>query len=240
MKLLVIIPARYGSTRLPGKPLMKIGAYSLVQRVFLSVATHPVFVKGNNMVVVATDSDKIADDVKQVGGRAVMTPVVCPTGTDRCWFAYQLMDKKYGPFERVINVQGDMADLRSAMLDPLLTCDLNDITIATVYKRCRDNAGPGVYLTMDRNNLALYFSRALIPHNRDGVYNRHVGLYAFSPEALSRFGLMLPSRLEELEGLEQLRWLEAGYLIKCLEVGYDGCPVDTPKDFENAVRWIEG
>jgi len=247
-RMLGVIPARYASTRLPGKPLVDIGGKSMVQRVLERARRAASLAE----VVVATDDRRIVDHVERLGGKAVLTSPTHPSGTDRCWEALQLL----GPerFDGVVNIQGDEPFLEPAQVDELAACLLQPgisiATLAQVVATDEDLDDPGeVLIVTDRHMNALYFSRASIPFLREAGpaprharfrYLKHVGLYAYSTEALGRIVRMVPSSLERAESLEQLRWLENGEVVRVGLTVHPSFCVDTPEDLEQARQRVKG
>ena len=206
MKVLCVIPARYASTRLPGKPLALIAGKPMIQHTYMRAceAEEP------DDVIVATDNEKVYDTVTGFGGKAVMTSPDHPSGTDR--LAEVAM--QYPDVDVIINVQGD-----EPMIDP---SEYNDPA--------------AVKVVTDDNGYALYFSRSLIPYPRNDIEGmrvyKHVGVYAYRRDFLLQYAALEPTMLEKVEGLEQLRALENGYKIKVLESDFQGIGIDTPEDLE--------
>lgn len=241
--ILGIIPARYASTRFPGKPLVDIRGKSMIQRVYEQATKAEKL----DAVVVATDDLRIADHVTQFGGRAVLTRADHPSGTDRCFEALQLIG---GTYQYVINIQGDEPMLQPAQIDELAAVlSDNDVELATQMTAVTDtttlfHAGE-VKIVLNQLQEALYFSRQVIPHLK-GVpenewveqhrYWRHVGMYAYRTDILEKITQLSVSNLEKAESLEQLRWLEAGYRIRCVPTAFDSYCVDTPEDLETLLR----
>jgi 3-deoxy-manno-octulosonate cytidylyltransferase (CMP-KDO synthetase) len=243
-RILGIIPARYASSRLPGKPLVDISGRSMVMRVFDQARQ----CKSLSRVVVATDDERIMEHVIRQGGNSVMTSPDHPSGTDRCWEALQAAGAN--AFDAVVNIQGDEPFIVPAQIDELCAeipkPDVSIATLAQVVTDDKDLDDPGeVLITTDVHMNALYFSRAPIPFLRDPVigprssrfrYLKHVGLYAYTTEALSRIIRLKPSSLELAESLEQLRWLENGFRVRVGLTGHPSFCVDTPADLEEARR----
>lgn len=247
MKFIAIIPARYASTRFPGKPLALLGGKPVIQRVYEQVAGVL------DDAVVATDDRRIYDAVLAFGGKAEMTSTEHRSGTDRCWEAYR---KQGGAYDVVVNVQGDEPFIRPAQLEALKRCfDDPETQIATLVKPFAENDGlealenpnsPKVVL--DGRSRALYFSRSVIPYLR-GVdrtewlrrhtYYKHIGIYAFRTEVLREVTALPQSPLELAESLEQLRWLENGYRIGVGITNFDTVGIDTPEDLERAERFLK-
>lgn len=233
-RVLAVIPARYDSSRFPGKPLANIVGKPMIQHVY-ERATRCALV---DRVVVATDDDRIRDAVVEFGGDPVMTGE-CPTGTHRVAAAAASMPE-YGI---VLNVQGDEPLLNPVMLEDLITPfdarpELVMTTLGEPMKRARDYLSPDVVKVMrDRAGTALYFTRAAAPGSRDGsVWDanapvlRHVGLYGYRAEFLQTMVRLEPTPLEAREGLEQLRAMEHGYRIHVSETDYSTIGVDTPEE----------
>ena len=242
MSILGIIPARYASTRFPGKPLVQINGKSMIQRVYEQSAKANLLSK----IIVATDDNRIAEHVKSFGAEVVITKSEHPSGTDRCFEAYQLNGEKY---DYVLNVQGDEPFLDPKQINSLAeVCD-GVVEIATQMIKCTNkdvlfDKGE-VKIILNSNKEALYFSRNVIPfikgidekewHNHFNYY-RHVGMYVYRTDILEKITKLKPSGLELAESLEQLRWLENGYKIKCVETDFDSHCVDTPEDIEKVIR----
>lgn len=247
-KILGVIPARYASSRMPGKPLMDIGGKSMVQRVVEQAGLS----KGLAAVVVATDDQRIMDHVQAFGGRAVLTSPSHPSGTDRCWEALQTMGA--AEFGGVVNIQGDEPFIAPAQIDEVCASlaqpGVSIATLAQVVTDDSDLDDPGeVLITVDARMNALYFSRAAIPFLRNPSatprhalfrYLKHVGLYAYSTATLGRIVQMAPSPLEAAESLEQLRWLENGVPVRVALTEHPSICVDTPADLERARRIVAG
>lgn len=252
MEFLGIIPARYGSTRLEGKPLVDINGKSMIERVYERAS------KALADVVVATDDERIIEKVQSFGGNAVLTSAEHSTGTNRCLEALEKVEAERGKkYDVVVNIQGDEPMMHPSQLQELVACFDDSAcemsTLITPVKRLDDLFNEGeVFVTFDRNKYALYFSRSVIPFVRGldkskwldhtTIY-KHLGLYAYTVSALKDFSEMEMSRLEELESLEQLRWLESGRRMKVAISAHDSIPVDTIDDLERVremVRIEEG
>ena len=245
MNVLGIIPARYGSTRLEGKPLHDICGKPMIQRVYEQAK------QILKEVVVATDDGRIEKVVQDFGGNVVMTSSKHNTGTNRCLEAYEVFSKKSDVnFDVVVNIQGDEPLLEPEQIKLLISCFDDDTTeLATLVNPVAENENlfeGGVYVVLDKFNNALYFSRSVIPFVRDEdkpnwqkkhQYFKHVGMYAFTPKALREFSTLAQTSLELAESLEQNRWLENGKKIKVEISQYHTIPVDTMADLEN-VRTI--
>ena len=239
-EILGIIPARYYSTRLEGKPLLKIGGKTMIEHVYKACE------KKLPNLIVATDDERIVDEVYSFKGNVVLTSKDHENGTTRCLEAYQMWSNKLSPQTKyILNIQGDEPLLSQNHLDKLINCFKDkETSIATLAceTTVNDNLEEGkVYLTKDINNFALYFSRFPIPFLRDvskkdwtmnNKYYQHIGIYGYTVSALKMFCEMNPSKLENNEKLEQLRWLEAGYKIKVGITKIPSYPVDNKDDLE--------
>jgi 3-deoxy-manno-octulosonate cytidylyltransferase (CMP-KDO synthetase) len=240
LRFVAIIPARYASTRFPGKPLVDIGGKTMIQRVYDQVS------KVLDDVYVATDDKRIFDKVRSFGGKVIMTSDAHRSGTDRCYEAFTKLDDW---FDVVINVQGDEPFIQPEQIEALKNCFADDETqIATLVKKITDKDGVEVLfnpnspkVVIDKQNNALYFSRSPIPYKRgsdeknwmaEHDYYKHVGVYAYRSEVLSQIVQMPPSKLELAESLEQLRWLENGLKIKAGFTDVETVGIDTPEDLE--------
>lgn len=236
MAIVAIIPARFASTRLPGKPLFDIHGKTLIERVYERVRE----ARSPDRVLVATDDERIAGVVRGFGGEAVMTSTHHPTGTDRLAEAV-----KGTAAALVVNVQGDEPLLDPAGIDAAVRALQEDpalpmATLSLPLAGPEELQNPSVVkVVTDAAGNALYFSRSPIPHVRGGdafsrgLARKHVGLYAYRREALERFAALPPCPLEEAEGLEQLRALHYGMRIRVVRMGGESPPaVDTPEDLE--------
>jgi 3-deoxy-manno-octulosonate cytidylyltransferase (CMP-KDO synthetase) len=231
--VIVVIPARYGSTRLPGKPLVSLAGKSMIQRVYdrAKLAQHV------NRIIVATDDDRIVKAVQEFGGEARMTRPDHRTGTER---VAEVAAHESGDI--FVNVQGDEPLLDPAAVDTAVGALLEEpqVTIATVatpIKVPADIMDPNVCkVVLDFDENALYFSRAPIPWVRDTAghvqarHLKHLGLYVFRREALLEYPTLPQGELERIEQLEQLRWIENGWKIRVAEVEHDAVSVDVPDD----------
>lgn len=231
-RVAVVIPSRYGSTRLPGKPLAEIDGRPMIWYVWDKARRAKI----PSRVVVATDDERIASVVRGFGGEAVMTSPDCASGTDRVAEAARGMDE-----EILINLQGDEPLMDPSVVDAVAMPLLTDpgvlmSTAALPGDDPEEFARPSVVkVVTDAKGDSLYFSRAPIPHYRDagtGRYRKHLGIYGYRREFLFRVAALAPSPLEEAERLEQLRVLQAGYRIRVVDVGHDSVGVDTPEDLK--------
>lgn len=243
MKFTAIIPARYASTRFPGKPLAMLGGKTVIERVYQQVSS--VF----DEVCVATDDDRILQAVETFGGKAVMTSPNHRSGTDRL---QEAVEKTGTTADVVVNVQGDEPFIHPSQLRSLCQCFDNPATqIATLGKRFSDmeavDSPNSPKIVVDNQGFALYFSRSVIPFVR-GVdhgewlghypFLKHIGLYAYRREVLREVTLLPPSSLEVAESLEQLRWLQNGYRIRVAETDIETVGIDTPEDLARAERYL--
>jgi 3-deoxy-manno-octulosonate cytidylyltransferase (CMP-KDO synthetase) len=240
LHIVVIIPARFASTRLPGKPLADIDGRPMIEHVYRRVSSSPLV----SQVIVATDDLRIATRVIAFGGKVRLTKTTHPTGTDRLAEVAATLD-----CDIVVNVQGDEPlidpDAITEVVAPFLTEPA--VQVATLYRRITDppelNNPNIVKIVVDRGGYALYFSRASIPYARDPrggwpPFYRHIGLYAYRRTALMVLASLDPTPLERAESLEQLRALEHGIRIKAVETKYESFGVDTPEDLEAVRRLI--
>jgi 3-deoxy-manno-octulosonate cytidylyltransferase (CMP-KDO synthetase) len=243
--IVAIIPARYASSRFPGKPLADIRGKSMIQRVYEQAAQARLVQE----VVVATDDSRIAEHVKGFGGKVVMTASHHPSGTDRCYEALQLLPTAY---QYVINIQGDEPFIDPRQIDELAAA-LSDGTVELATQMIPVDSHELLFdkgevkIVLNHRNEALYFSRMPIPfikgvdekewhlHHR---YYRHVGMYAYRRDVLKKITQLPVSPLEKAESLEQLRWLENGYSIKCVTTTFDSHCIDTPEDIEKVLGHV--
>lgn len=240
--ILGVIPARYQSSRFPGKPLVQILGKSMIQRVYEQAK------KSNALadVIVATDDERIFEHVLSFGGKAVYTKENHPSGTDRCYEAFQ---KHNGNYDYVINIQGDEPFIDPSQIDLLANVCNGATELATLmipvdsHEVLFDNGE--VKIVLNQYHEALYFSRMVIPFIKgkpenewhlNHTYYRHVGMYAYRADVLKQVTELQPSSLENAESLEQLRWLENGLKIKCVSTNFDSHCVDTPEDIEKVIR----
>lgn len=239
MKAAAIIPARLGSTRFPEKPLAMLGGKCLITRVWEAVVATELF----DEVIVATDSKRILDVVLAAGGKAQMTSSEHPSGSDRVAEVASGLEA-----DIIVNVQGDEPFITADVLKPLLDSFLDDaVQMASLMTPILDAEqldDPGIVkVVTDAAGKALYFSRSLIPFDRDGAsgynYMRHIGVYAWRRETLLSFVSLGMGKLERVEKLEQLRALENGIAIRMVETDYQGIGIDTPEDLEKAERIIK-
>lgn len=237
-----IIPARFASTRLMGKPLASIGGKPMIQHTYENSLKSKLL----NKVVVAVDDEKVAQVIKDFGGTAIMTPKDISTGSDRIAIAA----KQIEGVKIIVNIQGDEPFIHGEMIDQAIEPLLFDssVQVTTLAKRIEsvdELKLPSITkVVFDYQNYAMYFSRSPIPFVRDARTNlerisksdiyKHLGLYAFRKDALLKFTSLEQTDLEKAEKLEQLRMLENGMKIKVVETEYESLAVDTPEDLERA------
>lgn len=239
MKTAAIIPARYASTRFPGKPLTKIGGVTMIERVYHQAT----LAKTLSSVLVATDDVRIADAVRAFGGNVVMTRDDHRSGTDRL----AEVAERFPDLDVIVNVQGDEPLIDPHTIDsavkPLLAEP--EVEMSTIAAPTTDpaevNSPDVVKVVLDANGFALYFSRSPIPHYRDAVqterpYLAHVGLYVYRRACLLKLASLSPTPMEQAESLEQLRALENGIRIKVVTGKYRSIAVDRPSDVVNVER----
>ncbi len=247
MKFIAIIPARYASTRFPGKPLADMGGKPMIQRVYEQVkrAVHDVWV--------ATDDSRIFETVQSFGGKAVMTSTEHRSGTDRIQEAYSKIGED---FDVVINVQGDEPFIQPEQIESLKECfDSKDVELATLVKPFKKEDGFDVLfnpnspkVVINKKNEAIYFSRSIVPYIRDAhhtewldkhVFYKHIGMYAYRVDVLEEITQLPQSSLEKAESLEQLRWIENDYRIRVGYTDVETIGIDTPEDMERAIKLLK-
>jgi len=237
-----IIPARYDSTRFPGKPLVDIKGKSMIQRVY-----EQAMKAGLKAVYVATDNQKIYNHVLLFGGNCLMTSNLHPSGTDRCMECAEQL--KLDDSDIIINIQGDEPFIQPEQIVRLCNCfEEAETNIATLIKQINNpqdlvnNTIPKVVVNKHQN--AIYFSRSVIPFGAKktneellaaGVYFKHIGIYAYRVRVLKEISALAPTLLEQTESLEQLRWIENGYKIKTAITTEETIAIDTPYDLEKAI-----
>jgi 3-deoxy-manno-octulosonate cytidylyltransferase (CMP-KDO synthetase) len=242
VSVVIVIPARYGSTRFPGKPLARQTGKFLIEH----VVEQAQLARGADAVVVATDDARIAAAVTSFGGRAVMTSDAHQSGTDRV--AEVVRRKEFARAEIIVNVQGDEPEIEPPVIEGLIESVQNqDVEMATVsapFERLADVPNPNIVkVVTDRAGRALYFSRAVIPFDRDGKvggacprYRKHLGIYAYRREALLELAETPVCDIERAEKLEQLRALHLGMRIYVHEAARAPHGIDTPEDYSAFVR----
>jgi 3-deoxy-manno-octulosonate cytidylyltransferase (CMP-KDO synthetase) len=238
MNIIGIIPARYGSTRFPGKPLVNIDGMSMVQRVYEQSAK----AKKLSRVVIATDDDRIVSHVKDFGGQVIMTSPQHQSGTDRC--AEIIRNDAENKWDVVINIQGDEPFIHPEQIDLLCSLFENaDTQIATLVKEIKssdelfNHNNPKVILNKIKE--AIYFSRSPVPYNRNfpeqewikhNTYYKHIGIYGYRADVLLQISDLPKTKLEVTESLEQLRWIENAYRIRAEITSLESIAIDTPDD----------
>ena len=243
-KLIIgIIPARFGSTRFPGKPLIDIRGKTMIQRVYEQAR------KCGDLadVIVATDDERIEKAVSDFGGNVCLTSIHHPTGTDRC---AEVVEKLKLACDSVVNIQGDEPFIEPEQISLLCSCFTDERTqIATLVRKITsprtlfDPNAPKVLINED--GFALYFSRQTIPHLRgieeknwinNHSFYQHIGIYGYRVEVLKKITKLKPSALEKAESLEQLRWIEHGYKIKTAITSVESIAIDTPDDLKRMLE----
>lgn len=248
LRFVGIIPARFASTRFPGKPLVYIGGKTMIQRVYEQVS------KALADVYVATDDQRIFDAVLTFGGKAIMTSDQHKSGTDRCFEAFSKLEEW---FDVIVNIQGDEPFIQPEQIEELQKCFFDpDTQIATLAKKVTEKDGfeflsnpNNPKLVINKQNEAMYFSRSVIPFRRGSEpenwilrhsYLKHVGIYAYRADILRELTQLEQSPLEIAESLEQLRWLENGYRIKVGFTDVETVGIDTPEDLEKVKDLLRG
>ena len=238
MRILGVIPARWGSSRFPGKPLADINGKSMIERVYERAKKAKSLID----VIVATDDERIMKCVEDFGGKASMTPTELPNGTTRVEYA----SRKYENIDAVINIQGDEPLLDPEMIDEVgeLLRENNCVTLCREITSDYENKNI-VKVVFDVNNNALYFSRSKIPYERNKTGIRiyqHIGIYGYEINFLRKYVELLPTPLSETESLEQLKILEHGYKIKVRVTNSKetSIGVDTPEDLERVKEILKG
>ncbi len=246
MKFIAIIPARYASSRFPGKPLANMDGKPMIQRVYEQVK------KSIPDVYVATDDERILQAVESFGGKAVMTSVSHRSGTDRCSEAYSKIGQQ---FDAVLNIQGDEPFIYPQQIDLLKACFTDkSVEIATLVKPFEQKGGLAALqnpstpkVVLSKKMEAIYFSRSIIPFLRDvemanwpsqHTFYKHIGIYGYRTDVLQQITQLSPSVLEQAESLEQLRWIENGYKIKVGVTTHETIGIDTPEDLQNAIDFL--
>ena len=245
MKILGIIPARYASTRFPGKPLVDIGGKTMIRRVYERACK----AKKLHDVVVATDDQRIFDEIISHGGKAKMTSTDHMNGTERCG---EVVEKADIAYDYAINIQGDEPFIHPEMIDQLATILDGQTALGTLVKKVEDPAvldNPNsIKVVMSKEMKALYFSRSCIPYLRgkaanerlaSHTYYKHIGIYAYRADVLSQITQLPSGNLEVTESLEQLRWMENGFEIKVAITEHESQGIDAPEDLEKIQKLLE-
>lgn len=248
MEVLAVIPARYGSTRFPGKPLALIGTKTLIQRVYFRVKAALKV----DAICIATENHDIYEHVRSFGGVSIMTSSEHPNGTSRCLEAAEKYAKLYlqnQPPKIVINIQGDEPLIPASLIDSIVNLfqrfECSIVSAVCPFHSFEQLNDPStVKVVIDNNQKALYFSRSVIPYFRDKsydlkVYNKHIGIYGYRYQTLNRIVNLPVSSLEQAEMLEQLRWMQFGYDIYLVHTDYKPIGVDLPEhvtEVENIIK----
>lgn len=243
MNAIGIIPARYASSRFPGKPLIDLKGKTMIQRVYEGAKKSTLL----SDVIVATDDERIVAEVTRFGGNVMLTNANHPSGTDRCGE----VAAKFPDVNVVLNIQGDEPLVDYRQLDALLAAfEDENTTIATLGIKdvsLEDILNPNrIKIVVNQQNNALYFSRSAIPNYANSKGNplelypfyRHIGLYAYRATTLKELVQLQPTQLETIESLEQLRWLYYGYSIRVIETTIETPNIDAPEDVEKVLRWL--
>jgi 3-deoxy-manno-octulosonate cytidylyltransferase (CMP-KDO synthetase) len=241
-----IIPARYASTRFPGKPLVDIHGKTMIQRVYEQARK----ASSLSRVIVATDDQRIEKSVREFGGEVCMTSADHPSGTDRCAEVIQKMNLQC---DAVINIQGDEPFINPAQINLVSNCFQDSRTeLATLIRKIQSTEilfnpnSPKVIV--DADGFAIYFSRQAIPYVRGAQqhdwlrvheFYQHIGIYGYRSDSLLEITKLPPSSLEKSESLEQLRWIENGYKIKTAVTEFETLAVDTPEDLKNILERVK-
>ena len=249
MRILGVIPARYASSRFPGKPLAEIRNKTMIQRVYEQAKRSSKITD----VIIATDDQRIVDNVMAFGGEIVITSTTHLNGTSRCHEALEIKSSQVMGYDAVINIQGDEPFIDPGQIDQV--CDIltnSKASIATLAKKIEateDLLDPNIVKVVFGNSKqALYFSRNPIPFIRSypkvnwlqqASFYKHIGIYGFSTEVLNRIVKMKPGKYELLESLEQLRWLENGIEITVDITEFESVGIDTPNDLKNLLTKLE-
>ncbi len=246
LKAVIIIPARYGSTRLPGKPLLNIGNKIMIQRVYERAK------KLGYKVYVATEDERIQKAVEKFNGHVIMTPINCQNGTERCLAAWNTLSEKTKKNTNVIlNIQGDEPffplEACQKMIQSFAQTSTDIATLISPIQTTKAIFDPHtVKVVMNKAHFAQYFSRSPIPYImhtpkmdwlQKATFFKHIGLYAFRPSIFEQLPHLSPTTLEKVESLEQNRWLSHGYNIRLIKTSSQSLSVDTPKDWEAIKQW---
>ena len=243
MKILGIIPARYASSRFPGKPLVDIAGKTMIRRVYEQSKQSKLL----NEVVVATDNQRIADEVLRFGGKVEMTSDRHTNGTERCAEVLS----RFEDYDYVVNIQGDEPFIKPQQIDGL--CELLDgsVQLGSMVKKIEDPSllsNPSIMkVIINKFHEAIYFSRTAIPYVRDEkienwlqkhTFYKHICIYAYRSDILFEITNLPPGALETAESLEQLRWIENGYKIKIGITTFESQSVDTPEDLARILKYL--
>jgi 3-deoxy-manno-octulosonate cytidylyltransferase (CMP-KDO synthetase) len=245
MKILAIIPARYASSRFPGKVLADIGGKSMLERVYQQVAQ----VRGLSGLLIATDNPLVVSHAENFGARVVLTSPDHPSGTDRCFEAMRLWGETA---DFVLNIQGDEPFIDPLQIETLIQALSPATQLATLIGKVTDVSQltdpREAKVVLNTQGEALYFSRSPIPFVRDvpmekwlekATFYRHIGLYAYRTDVLEAITKLPPSSLEKAESLEQLRWIEHGYHIQTAFTARESLCIESPEDLQKALEWLQ-
>ena len=234
-----VIPARYGSTRFPGKPLVNIAGKPMIQHVYEACIESALF----DELFIATDDKRIQEIVIGFGAQCIMTSSLCQSGTERIAEAIKLGNIQS---DIIVNIQGDEPGIKKSQLENVISLfNSKEVGIASLYKKFGTEEDPNdpnkVKVIFNAQKEAIYFSRSLIPYNRskqDVDYFKHIGIYAFRNSILKEIAKLKPTKLEEYESLEQLRWIENNYSIHLAETNIENISIDTPDDLKDFLKII--
>jgi len=244
MKVLGVIPARYASSRFPGKPLIDLAGKTMIQRVYEGTKKSSLI----SEVIVATDDQRIFDEVIRFGGKAIMTKEAHPSGTDRC----AEVALQFPEMDVVINIQGDepLVDFRqlNQLIEAFSNTETQIATLGNYSLTWEDVENPNrIKVVVNAEGRAMYFSRSAIPNGHHSTgnplekypYMRHIGLYAYRFQVLQELTNLKPTALEKIESLEQLRWLYYGYSIQMVETTIETPNIDVPEDVEKVLEFLK-
>lgn len=240
MKIIGIIPARYSSSRFPGKPLVDIAGKTMIQRVYEQAKKSSLLTE----VIVATDDERIYKAVKSFGGQVSMTSADHPSGTDRCYEVIRQLHESGVHVDVLVNIQGDEPFIHPGQIDLICACfENNETKIATLAKKIEESnelfSTSINKVIIDQDGQAIYFSRTPIPYIQNSnpdewvklfPYYKHIGIYGYRASVLGEITRLKPTQLELAESLEQLRWIDHGYSIKVELTEYESIAIDTPDD----------
>ncbi len=240
MKVVGIIPSRYASSRFPGKPLIDLKGKSMIQRVYEGANKSKLL----SEVIVATDDQRIFDHVQSFGGKVVMTAALHQSGTDRCGEVAIALDT-----DVIINIQGDEPLIDARQIDQVIEAfsdpNVQIATLGTEKISFEDLQNPNrIKIVLNQSNDALYFSRSAIPNSANFSkeptsfypFLKHIGLYAYRKKCLLELVKLIPTKLEQIESLEQLRWMYYGYSIRIVHTDIETPNVDVPEDLEKVLH----
>ena len=239
MKVLGVIPSRYESSTFPGKPLIDLAGKTMIQRVYEGVNRSTKI----EQIVVATDDQRIFDEVESFNGNVLMTSSNHRTGTERC----MEIAEKFGDFDVLINIQGDEPLVDVVQIEQLIDAfedpSVQIATLASTNISTQELSNLNrIKLILDSSHDAIYFSRSVIPNDSKREfpfsYMKHIGIYAFRKEALARIAAMTPCDIEKAESLEQLRWMYFGEKIRVVNTSIETPNIDVPEDVEKVLKLL--